>query len=208
MTTNKITHCINCITQPLTKDQNKFCSRKCRSEFCLNHWQDRFWRFVTKTDTCWIWAGAKSDKRYGFFKIQNKMLKAHRLSYELHKGDIPEGVLVCHSCDNPPCVNPDHLFLGTHKTNAEDRMQKGRHGDRYRGMKALAIGLETLRQHPEKYAHGERGGFAKLTNGRVREMRELYAQGLHSQKEIAKLFDISHAQANKIINRKTWKYVD
>lgn len=85
-----------------------------------------FWSRVLKTDNCWIWQNPKaSASRYGTIKVApGKYSPAHRFSWELHNGPIPAGVFVCHHCDNPPCVRPDHLFLGTHRDNMQDMMQK------------------------------------------------------------------------------------
>ena len=79
----------------------------------------------SKTD-CWMWTGWTDNKGYGGLMHKNKPLKAHRLSWEIHKGPIPEGLYVCHHCDTPPCVNPDHLFVGTAKDNTHDAIKKGR----------------------------------------------------------------------------------
>lgn len=75
---------------------------------------------------CWLWTGSRVNDNYGCANIDYKQLLAHRLSYELHHGPIPDGQKVCHSCDTPLCVNPSHLFLGTQKENLEDMTQKGR----------------------------------------------------------------------------------
>lgn len=88
--------------------------------------QDYFWLTVYKTDTCWLWFGTTYEAGYGQYSYENKIQSAHRVSWQMHYGPIPEGLIVCHKCDVPQCVNPDHLFLGTHKTNAEDRESKGR----------------------------------------------------------------------------------
>jgi hypothetical protein len=90
--------------------------------------EERFWSKVQKTETCWLWMGARHPHGgYGqFVGPPIKELRAHRYSWVLAYGPIPDGLLVCHRCDNPPCVRPDHLFLGTHLDNALDMMAKGR----------------------------------------------------------------------------------
>lgn len=83
---------------------------------------------VHKMDSgCWHFTGYINKAGYGQIKIINNVIHAHRASWILHNGHVPSGLLVCHKCDNPKCVNPDHLFLGTHKDNAIDMVIKGRH---------------------------------------------------------------------------------
>ena len=83
-------------------------------------------RYHEKSNGCWVWKNSKSTCGYGRIWYNNKQWSAHRLSYTLHKGSIMSGLFVCHTCDNPPCINPNHLFLGTHGDNMQDMMKKGR----------------------------------------------------------------------------------
>lgn len=87
-----------------------------------------FWNRVKKSDNCWIWKGCKDTRGYGIMCVNGKPMRAHRYSYANEVGEIPEGQIVCHSCDNPVCVRPDHLFVGTHKDNSDDKMRKERSG--------------------------------------------------------------------------------
>jgi hypothetical protein len=91
----------------------------------------RFWKYVTKSDGCWEWQGSRMPFGYGELNINKVPQCAHRLSWELHYGPIEEGLSVLHSCDNPPCVNPAHLFLGTQSDNMRDCASKGRSRNQY-----------------------------------------------------------------------------
>lgn len=87
--------------------------------------EERFWNLIRKTNTCWIWLGGLR-RNYGQFRVGNHKVNAHRFSWEIHYGEIPEGLVVCHKCDVPFCVNPEHLFLGTQQDNLKDMFDKGR----------------------------------------------------------------------------------
>lgn len=89
---------------------------------------DRFWAKVAKgsPEECWLWTGATANAGYGVLFSEGTVLRSHRISYDLHNGPIPDGRVICHKCDNPPCVNPNHLFVGTKADNNHDRDAKGR----------------------------------------------------------------------------------
>ena len=88
--------------------------------------QDRFWSKVERGDGCWHWRGAAERSGYGSFRFRGRAQRAHRVSWVLTNGTIAEGMHVLHRCDNPACVRPDHLFLGTHQDNMDDKSAKGR----------------------------------------------------------------------------------
>ena len=153
---------------------------------CPDHWtlQQRLDYYTDKSggpDACWPWTGALDTDGYGFLKWQGKQRRVTRLTWIAAHGPIPEGKLVCHDCDNPPCVNPAHLFVGPPAANSADMVNKGRSF------------------HPK----GELHGCAKITEAIVREIRA--APGL--QRDIAKRFGIGQACVSQIRHRKTWKHV-
>ena len=144
----------------------------------------RFWCLVEKTDGCWLWTGSHFPFGYGYITVGSRLTKqiwlAHRLAWVLTNGPILDDLCVCHSCDNPGCVNPAHLFLGTRDENNRDRQEKGRG------------------------ARGEHQGHAKLTWDEVVEVRRLYALGDISQSELARRFGVSQPAIGAVVTYRSW----
>jgi hypothetical protein len=180
--------------------------------------EDRFFAKVDKNGPipehcpelgpCWIWTGALSHNGYGFFKVHPKMLKAHRWSYEYHVGPIPDGLLVCHECDNPQCVNPAHLYTGTQKNNLADMTERGRAPDHAVNAHFLDKGRAVLAEHPERRARGEGHGKAKLIADDVREIRALAKARTLTRAQIAARFSVSEICVYMILNGRTWRHVE
>lgn len=126
-----------------------YCSVKCYRDRPPRSVSDRFWRKVLKTPDCWAWSGAKQRRGYGCMETTKGVNRsAHRVSWELHFGEIPKGMCVLHKCDNPECTRPDHLFLGTLKDNTKDMISKGRHlgSGRPKGTRLSPASLESFRR--------------------------------------------------------------
>ena len=120
-----------------------------------------FWDRVETTDYCWIWSGAKLSKlpkqSYGVLSWHGERKRAHRLAWELARGPIPKDTLVLHHCDNPPCVNPQHLYLGTHADNAKDRDTRGRHNPlRGTAVKKARLSEQSVVEIRQRLLDGER----------------------------------------------------
>lgn len=153
---------------------------------------NRFWKYVKKSDDCWNWIGPLSNRGYGRFFIGSRpgnSWLAHRFSWAVHYGNIPSGLFVCHHCDNPGCVNPKHLFVGTQFDNMSDAAKKGH---------------LPQQRYPWLFA-GERNGRSKLTEKDVREIRRLSA--IQGQRPIADQFGISRSLVRHIQAWRNWTHV-
>lgn len=144
-------------------------------------------------DACWNWTGCQRNSRgYGAININGKQRVASRISYEFYIGPIPDGLFVCHHCDNRECINPKHLFLGTNADNMRDRNEKGRN----------AFG----RCAPHRIRRGEENNKTKLTTEQVLEIRKLHAQGV-SYRLLVQKFNVSKTNVADVVRRRTWRHV-
>lgn len=153
----------------------------------------RFWKHVRKSEGCWEWTGSQGRRGYGHFAYAGKCLRAHRVSWSLVNGPIPGGRVICHRCDNPRCVRPSHLFVGTTTDNMRDASRKGR----------------LFGQRPgdsDRIACGEHHHRAILTERSVREIRSRAAAG-ESVQGLATEFGVSRATASRVVSLQTWKHV-
>lgn len=163
-------------------------------------------------DDCWIWTMAKNKQGYGVAYFRKEVRLAHRVSFKLVVGEIPDGLFVLHRCDNPPCCNPAHLWLGTHDDNMADAASKGRsvQGDRHWSRmfpERVPRGeLAGPALHPERISRGERHYQAKINDEIVEEIKQLYIGGEY-QRDIAKRVGINQSQVSRIVNDKAWQPV-
>lgn len=162
----------------------------CSNPTCVNHAhiqlnidEERFMRYVEKSNNgCWMWNGTRLKAGYGQFTYKSdtgeRKVMAHRYSYKMFKSEIPDGLIVCHKCDTPPCVNPDHLFLGTHADNTHDAWSKNR--------------MYILKPA------------TKLSREDVDQIRELNASKTMTNKLIAEIYGVTPSNIGYVVKRKTW----
>lgn len=167
----------------------------CKNKLCVNpdHLvsgdEARFWAKVQKLPSdCWIWTASHDKNMYGKFCVSANGkcfdIRAHQYSWQLYTGrPVPAGIQLCHTCDHPYCVNPNHLFLGTSQDNTQDKVNKNRQ------------------------AKGELHGMHKLTEAQVKEIHQLYQTGNYTQKELADQFHVVKSVIGDIIHKKIWRHV-
>lgn len=185
MSTSSITRlCLTCDTpfHPQTGKKRvpgKYCSRKCwRAR--EGTFAERFWRKVQKTKTCWEWIGYRDRDGYG--RVCSR--RANKVSWEMHNGPIPDGMFVLHHCDNPPCVRPDHLFLGTNRDNVDDMMRKNRQ------------------------LCGAKSGRSKLSDEQVKTIRQRFTNGSASVALLAREFAVCTATIYNVVRGITYRCAD
>ena len=145
--------------------------------------EERFWKSIDRSGDCWLWTGALDPDGYGRHTAGASRARAHRHSYEMHHGPIPDGLSVLHRCDVRKCVNPAHLFLGSHTDNMVDMMAK------------------------DRSTRGVRNPRAKLTEENVRTIRERYAAGGISQRALGAEFGVGDMTVSLVVRRKYWGHI-
>lgn len=176
------------VTQPqrAKEGRDKFCSRGCfahNRHLIAKPLEERFWKHVRKTDACWLWTAYKDEHGYGYIATGtgSKPMRARRVSWELHYGPVPDGKEVLLTCDDPSCVCPDHLILGT----AFDRVR-------------LAV----------ERGHTTRGRGKKLSEDVVRAIRTRYAAGGTTQQQLSQEYGVNQATVSEIIRHLIWSHID
>lgn len=154
------------------------------------NFEQRFWSQVEETETCWLWKGSLTKAGYGQATRYGEPIRAHRFSWELHHGPIPDGLFVCHKCDVRNCCRPTHLFLGTAEDNAQDMSRKGRSTMHFLGV--------TDENHPK----------AKLTRSQVEEIKRALASGPYgTATKLAKTYGVSKGCISQIAHGKRRQFV-
>lgn len=199
----------------------------------LPEFTELFWSRVDQSggpDACWTWTRRRDKNGYGIVSWKLKARRAHRMALQLSGVDIPNGMLVCHRCDNPPCCNPAHLFLGTAADNTRDMMSKGRNGDsrpkhpsrgdthwtRQFPDRVLRGDRHPLRKNPQLIKRGyknptvsvknsgEGNGRAKLRQSDLAEIKRLRETGM-SQQAIGALFGVKQTAISRLLHGHSWK---
>ena len=154
--------------------------------------EERFWEKVDKSDECWVWTGYRNRQGYGNFSVRGEnntftSTRAHRYAWQLVNGDIPTGMFVCHRCDTPSCVRPDHMFLGTQKDNLRDAVAKGRHASQ--------------RNHYHGKTH------RKLSAAKVLAIRAAYTGRYGQMTEMAREYGVVPNTIRHVLIRKIWRQI-
>ena len=162
----------------------KCCSRKCKYALIATRVEERFWSHVDKNcpelGRCWLWTAQRSHG-YGRFVFDGRGRPATHMSWKIHVRKVPDNLFLLHKCDNPPCVNPNHLYEGTAKQNMQDALQRG------------------------QYPLGERHGTSKVTEALVKEIRRRCEHEV--QRRVAEELGLHESQVSRIVLRKNWRHI-
>lgn len=176
------------------RTRSKWCSIKC-------HLLDR----IQKKEDCWEWMGSLTKVGYGKIQVKNKNYTTHRLSYEIFKGQIPDGNMICHSCDNKKCINPEHLWVGSAKDNMHDMIQKGRKVAKT-GWKHTEETKQKFKLRPHSDRRGEKHHLSKLTSEDVLNIRKMIESG-EKIIDIARKYNVDQSAISNIKRKRNWSHI-
>ncbi len=159
------------------------------SQKAVNNFLSKF--DILDQNDCWIWIGARGKNGYGRVYNGTKTMLAHRFSYEIFVGEILPSMVICHSCDNPACVNPHHLFMGTMKDNMRDSVNKNRFVFNYGKIDN----------------RGEKHGLHKLSNDDILEIQRFYSERKYNQPELAELYGVTQSCVSRVVTGKRWRHI-
>lgn len=146
--------------------------------------EEQFWSRASRVGECWIWQGSLTTNGYGRLLVKGRWLGTHKIAFLLSHGSVPDGLEVCHTCDNRACIRPDHLFLGTHRENMQDMKTKGRS------------------------TYGTKHFNAQLTEDDIRQIRALYVPWKVTCRQLGEMFGTSYKNISRIVRREAWAHVD
>ena len=157
-------------------------------------------KIIVVASGCWEWQGCRNSQGYGSVRFNRRWQRAHRVFWQIFRGTIPRKMCVCHKCDNPSCVNPEHLWLGTIAENNQDKINKGR-------LAVSPTGNESWsRQHLDRIARGANAGQAKITEAQVKEIINRAIAG-EKYREIAKDYPVTESAISAIMQGNTWMHI-
>jgi len=186
-----------------------------RSNVSIQDRESAFWSQTDRSGDCWLFTGYLTPAGYGRFSIAGVQQQAHRVAYMFTHGPIPEGMVICHRCDVRHCVNPSHIFLGTHADNVADMDAKGRrqpargdrNGARLHPETRLRGDKNPMRAHPELVPRGEKHGMAKLTDEQVCQIRDRYGCKEMSARALGPLYGVSKTTILRAVHGHSWQHV-
>jgi hypothetical protein len=190
-----------------SEQTGRYCSHPCSVVARDRPLADRISERIQKTDTCWLWTGSCNPHGYGQISVNGRPRLVTRMTWTIHHGSIPPGMNVCHTCDIPACVRPDHLFLGTHSSNMRDMVSKNRHAARTHPERIARGERNGAHTRPDRLCRGESSPAAKLSESDVARIRHLFATESRTRTSLGEEFGVSRQQITRILLGQSWRHL-